>query len=50
MKDLGSEKTLASQVADRFREQIIRERLDAKSFFQTWDRHNHYKVSPKQFR
>jgi type IV secretory pathway VirB6-like protein len=29
---------------------IIRERLDAKSFFQDQDRHNHFKVSPKQFK
>lgn len=28
----------------------MRENLDIKSFFQEWDRHNHYKVSPKQFR
>jgi Ca2+-binding EF-hand superfamily protein len=29
---------------------VIRERLDAKSFFQDHDRHNHFKVSPKQFK
>ena len=29
---------------------IIRERLDAKSFFQDQDRHNHFKCSPKQFK
>lgn len=29
---------------------IVRERLDAKSFFQDQDRHNHFKVSPKQFK
>jgi len=29
---------------------INRERLDAKSFFQDQDRHNHFKVSPKQFK
>jgi Ca2+-binding EF-hand superfamily protein len=28
----------------------VRERLDAKSFFQDQDRHNHFKVSPKQFK
>ena len=38
------------QVVARFKQQMVRERLDAKSFFQAWDRHNHYKVSPKQFR
>ena len=31
-------------------QQLRRERLDAKSFFQSWDRHNRFKVSPKQFR
>lgn len=30
-----------------FREGVIRERLDAKSFFQEHDRHNHFKVTPK---
>jgi hypothetical protein len=24
--------------------------LDAKSFFHDWDRHNRFKVTPKQFR
>lgn len=27
-----------------------RERLDARSFFQDQDRHNHFKVTPKQFK
>lgn len=29
---------------------LLRQRLDAKSFFQDFDRHKHFKVSPKQFR
>ena len=33
-----------------FKALIVRERLDAKSFFQDHDRHNHFKVSPKQFK
>jgi hypothetical protein len=28
---------------------IRKERLDAKSFFKDWDRHNYFKVSQKQF-
>ena len=34
----------------RFRDLLQRQRLDAKSFFQDFDRHKHFKVSPKQFR
>ena len=41
---------IAHALVSRFRAFIRRERLDCKSFFQSWDRHNHYKVSPKQFR
>ena len=33
-----------------FRELLIKNRLDAKSFFQDWDRHKHFKISIKQFR
>ena len=33
-----------------FKELIQRERLDAKSFFQDQDRHNHFKVSAKKFK
>ena len=29
---------------------LVRDNLDIKSFFQEWDRHRHFKVSPKQFR
>jgi hypothetical protein len=41
---------LVSQLRQHFRELVIRERLDAKSFFQDHDRHNHFKVTPKQFK
>lgn len=41
---------LVDQLSQHFRELVIRERLDAKSFFQDHDRHNHFKVSPKQFK
>lgn len=34
---------------ERFKALVQRERLDAKSFFQDQDRHNYFKVSPKQF-
>lgn len=37
-------------VIEKFKSLINRERLDAKSFFQDPDRHNHFKVSPKQFK
>lgn len=39
-----------SEVQEQFMFLINRERLDAKSFFQDQDRHNHFKVSPKQFK
>jgi hypothetical protein len=34
---------------EQFKSLVQRERLDAKSFFQDQDRHNYFKVSPKQF-
>ena len=34
---------------EQFKALVQRERLDAKSFFQDQDRHNYFKVSPKQF-
>jgi len=37
-------------VIEKFKALINRERLDPKSFFQDQDRHNHFKVSPKQFK
>lgn len=49
-KDLHKHNAVAHVIMSRFRQLLVRERLDAKSFFQTWDRHNHYKVTPKQFR
>lgn len=45
-----SDKSLAAKIVEKFKEKLRRERLDAKSFFQSWDRHNRFKVSPKQFR
>lgn len=44
------ERTIANEVVDRFKDLLQRNRLDAKSFFQDFDRHKHFKVSPKQFR
>ena len=41
---------LVENLRQHFREMVIRERLDAKSFFQDHDRHNNFKVSPKQFK
>jgi Ca2+-binding EF-hand superfamily protein len=29
---------------------LVRNRLDVKSFFQDFDKHKHFKVSPKIFR
>ena len=45
-----TDKALAQKLVGKFKEKLRRERLDAKSFFQSWDRHNRFKVSPKQFR
>jgi Ca2+-binding EF-hand superfamily protein len=45
-----ADKSLAAKLVDKFKDKLRRERLDAKSFFQSWDRHNRFKVSPKQFR
>lgn len=42
--------TLCAGFQDRFKALVQRERLHARSFFQDQDRHNHFKVSPKQFR
>ncbi len=46
----GRQSAAAHALVSRFRAFITRERLDCKSFFQSWDKHNHYKVTPKQFR
>ena len=45
-----ADKSLAAKLVEKFKDKLRRERLDAKSFFQSWDRHNRFKVSPKQFR
>jgi Ca2+-binding EF-hand superfamily protein len=39
-----------SEVVEAMKVTVQKERLDAKSFFQDQDRHNHFKVSPKQFK
>jgi hypothetical protein len=46
----GSDEGLVEAFQDKFRALVQRERLDAKSFFQDQDRHNYFKVSPKQFK
>jgi limonene-1,2-epoxide hydrolase len=46
----NTQREIASVVVAAFGEWLLRNRLDAKSFFQDWDRHRHFKVSPKQFR
>lgn len=38
------------RVVEEFTEFVRKNRLDAKSFFQDFDRHRHFKVSPKVFR
>jgi len=50
IKPSKDDTSLAQRVVRKFKEKIRRERLDAKSFFQSWDKHNRFKVSPKQFR
>lgn len=40
----------AELVRERFRDLVRRQRLNAKSFFQDYDRHNHFVVSPKYFK
>jgi Ca2+-binding EF-hand superfamily protein len=44
------ETSQVQSILDGFTEVIRKNRLDAKSFFQDWDRHKHFKVSQKQFR
>ena len=44
------QKNVTEEVVQRFKQMLVRQRLDAKSFFQDFDRHKHFKVSPKQFR
>ena len=47
-----SETDLATveQVKRDFMECVTRERLDAKSFFQDFDRHHHFKITPTKFK
>lgn len=49
-KPTKAEVSVAEDVVRRFKEMLLRHRLDSKSFFQDWDRHKHFKISPKQFR
>ena len=49
-KPTKQEVAIAEDVVRRFKEMLVRHRLDSKSFFQDWDRHKHFKISPKQFR
>jgi Ca2+-binding EF-hand superfamily protein len=46
----GSDQAVVAAFQDKFKALVQRERLDAKSFFQDQDRHNYFKVSPKQFK
>ena len=46
----SQQRQLVQGVLASFRDWLQRNRLDPKSFFQDWDRHKHFKVSPKQFR
>lgn len=45
-----NDEALVAAFRDKFKALVQRERLDAKSFFQDQDRHNYFKVSPKQFK
>ena len=38
------------RIIAEFTEFVRKNRLDAKSFFQDFDKHRHFKVSPKVFR
>jgi len=44
------EQAVVSDIVKRFIEVVRKNRLNAKSFFQDFDLHNHFKVSPKIFR
>lgn len=44
------EQAVVNDIVKRFIEVVRKNRLNAKSFFQDFDRHNHFKVSPKIFR
>ena len=45
-----SDQSTVDQVKADFMECVTRERLDAKSFFQDFDRHHHFKISPTKFK
>ena len=44
------ERVQVQEIVTRFQEVVRKNRLDAKSFFQDFDLHRHFKVSPKIFR
>jgi hypothetical protein len=46
----GTDEEKAELVRERFRDLVRIQRLNAKSFFQDHDRHNHFVVSPKKFK
>ena len=46
----AEDNAIAASFAAKFRTLVQRERLNARSFFQDQDRHNHFKVSAKQFK
>lgn len=46
----ASDREEVQRCVDAFKEVIRTQRLDAKSFFQDWDHHCHFKVSQKIFR
>lgn len=45
-----AERAEVGQIVEAFKEVIRKNRLDAKSFFQDFDHHRHFKVTPKIFR
>merc|ERR1712060_674285 len=47
---MGAQLANVKRITDAFTEFIRKNRLDAKSFFQDFDRHRHFKVSTKVFR
>merc|ERR1711885_77491 len=46
----AEERAVVADICNRFTEVVRKSRLNAKSFFQDFDLHNHFKVSPKIFR
>lgn len=45
-----AERAVVQEIVEQFQEVVRKNRLDAKSFFQDFDHHRHFKVSPKIFR